>query len=382
MRILALSLFPIMAFPAAAEELRTKLTVSGRQIDIHVRHEDGRPAAGLPVRLLYGRQLTTAVAHTDKLGRWSHAVAQPGAYLAVIETGTETDEPLRLPFAVLSAPEPVDFPWALAVPLSASVIGASLALAIGIKKSHRDVPGDGLTARQAFLLAGLMSAGSGLLGWSAWNKWTEAVPAGPASPDLAAAARDFLRKKEVKPLSGPLEQLLADAAASHVKTQAHPLLNQPAPEFELPDQRGETWRLHEQVARGPVVLIFYYGYHCNHCVSQLFALHDDIQKFRELGAEVLAVSADPPEVTRDRFKQYGEFAFPVLTDPGNKVGQIFGVYQPATGKTAEDLQHGTFVIGRDGHIHWLHCANEPFTGNATLLYELAQIEGRLKKGSP
>ena len=50
-----------------------------------------------------------------------------------------------------------------------------------------------------------------------------------------------------------------------------------------------------------MVLVFYYGYHCNHCVGQLFALHDDISKFRELGAEVVAVSADPPEWTRERW---------------------------------------------------------------------------------
>ena len=47
------------------------------------------------------------------------------------------------------------------------------------------------------------------------------------------------------------------------------------------------------------MLVFYYGYHCNHCVKQLFGLHDDIERFRALGATVVAVSADLPETTRD-----------------------------------------------------------------------------------
>lgn len=32
-----------------------------------------------------------------------------------------------------------------------------------------------------------------------------------------------------------------------------------APDFELPDQQGRPWRLSEQLARGPVALIFYRG---------------------------------------------------------------------------------------------------------------------------
>src|SRR5258706_4908681 len=42
-----------------------------------------------------------------------------------------------------------------------------------------------------------------------------------------------------------------------------------------------SWRLAERTGHGPIVLVFYYGYHCNHCVGQLFALHDDMQKRSE-----------------------------------------------------------------------------------------------------
>ncbi len=70
----------------------------------------------------------------------------------------------------------------------------------------------------------------------------------------------------------------------------------------------------------------------------------------------------------------------MLADPGNKIGQVYGVYRPASGDAPEDLQHGTFVIGRDGRVHWAHYGYEPFTGNRTLLHELARLEGRLPAG--
>jgi peroxiredoxin len=31
------------------------------------------------------------------------------------------------------------------------------------------------------------------------------------------------------------------------------------PDFELPDHEGKSWRLSDQLARGPVVVVFYRG---------------------------------------------------------------------------------------------------------------------------
>src|SRR5208283_3555013 len=158
-------------------------------------------------------------------------------------------------------------------------------------------------------------------------------------------AREYLESKNIRPLSGPLEQLIASPAEFYVKPQIHPLLGQAAPGFELRDSSREPWKLSDALARGPVVLVFYYGYHCIHCVGQLFVLHDDIERFRELGATVVAVSADPSETTLERFRQHGQFAFPVLSDPGNQVAQQYRVFRPARDGKPENLEHGTFVIG-------------------------------------
>jgi peroxiredoxin len=374
--LLPLSALALLAAPcavarAAGAGLQGAVQLSGREVEVRLRHQDGRPAAGVQVRLLYAGKQAVAVGRTDGEGRWASAVNRTGVYEAVVE-GEAGEEGLRLPFTVLAldTPQAEHLPWGTAAAGAACLLGALGLFFVRLKT-------------RVFLQAALLAAGVGLLAWSAWVHWLRPrAPAAPPDFDVASAAREFLRDRKVRPLSEPLERLLADTTAKRVETQPHALLGKTAPDFELADSGGRPLRLRERLRRGPVVLVFYYGYYCNHCVSQLFALNDDLKKFRELGAEVVAVSADPPELTRQRFKQYGEFAFPVLADPGHKAAQLYGVFRPAAGKESEDLQHGTFVIGRDGLVHWAHRGYEPFTGNRTLLYELARLEGRLPSAKP
>ena len=126
-----------------------------------------------------------------------------------------------------------------------------------------------------------------------------------------------------------------------------------------------------------MVLVFYYGYYCNHCVSQLFALQDDLSKFHELGAEVVAISADTPQETTVKFAKFGGFTFPVLSDPQNKIAANYSIFTPRTEKTPQTLLHGTFVIDQSGIVRWCHYDRTPFTANPTLLVELAKLRGRL-----
>ncbi len=208
---------------------------------------------------------------------------------------------------------------------------------------------------------------------------TTAPPAAPER-NLAKEAEDELARKNFKPLSESLQALLADKKYDPVPTQAHQLLMQQAPGFELKEVDGKAWSLDEHLKSGPVVLVFYYGYHCNHCVSQLFALNKDIEKFRELGVQVVAVSADAPELTRERYKQYGAFKFPVLSDTNNKIAEAYETYAPAKEPGKEgDLMHGTYVISRHGKVVWTNRGDEPFTENRTLIHKVAEIEGRLPK---
>jgi len=196
-----------------------------------------------------------------------------------------------------------------------------------------------------------------------------------AQTDLAEAAENDLQRRHFRPLSGELEALLNCTDYEAVPTQTHSLLRGSAPDFSLKDVDGKEWQMSQHLGDGPIVLVFYYGYHCDHCVSQLFGLHKDIEKFRELGATVAAISGDPPELTRRRFKKYGAFDFPVLSDTGNTVAKLYGTHVPdPKGKDDGDLMHGTFIISREGRIVWANRGDEPFTENRTLLIQLHRLE--------
>ncbi|MBY0522375.1 MAG: peroxiredoxin family protein [Gemmataceae bacterium] len=226
----------------------------------------------------------------------------------------------------------------------------------------------------------LLAAGLTLIAWTAVRHFR---PARDPEDNVGQQALDHLKKHKV-PLSGSLETLLKDTKRAPEKflvlTQDHPLLAQQAPDFALSAVDGKTWKLSERLKDGPVIVVFYFGYHCNHCVRQLFDVNEDVRYFQELGAQLVAVSADAPESTRERLRQFGKFQFPVLSDPDNKVAQSYRVYSPGDGKKEATLLHGTFVIGTDGLVQWANVGDEPFTGNRTLLFQVAKLEGRLSAG--
>ena len=90
-------------------------------------------------------------------------------------------------------------------------------------------------------------------------------------------------------------------------------MDQHAPDFQLDDLDGKTWKLNELLADGPVVVIFYHA-HCDLCARQLFADERDLPLFRAVGATGCD-QRRPAGAARQRFARYGLFGFPVLWDP-------------------------------------------------------------------
>jgi peroxiredoxin len=219
------------------------------------------------------------------------------------------------------------------------------------------------------LLLILAPAGLGLLVWRA----APDTPRSGTQEGGAQAGRDFLPKDQVASAFGTLQEILArrDVIPSH----HHPLLGWQAPDFELADPDGKVWNLGELSNGGPVVLIFYYGYHCISCVRHLAEVNRDMPLFREVGARVVAISADPPELTQRQFQQNGPFGFTVLSDPENKVARAYRVFKRA--EDADLFRHGSFVIDRDGTIQWVNIGDAPFRRNSALLYEVANCTGLL-----
>ncbi len=190
-------------------------------------------------------------------------------------------------------------------------------------------------------------------------------------------AEAYLHVAQKQNLTEGLSQILANAAFRPAQTQKHPLLNQTAPRFELPDDAGKTQLLSAIGKDRPVLVVFYLGYGCSHCVAQLLALEKDLHYFRELDADIVAISSDESAHTAERFKEYGRFNFHVLADVDKAVAQAWNVYQPESGDEPEFSRHGTFIVDRTGRVVWAELGAEPFLDNKSLLHIIARTQGLL-----
>lgn len=104
---------------------------------------------------------------------------------------------------------------------------------------------------------------------------------------------------------------------------------QPAPDFSLSSETGETVSLRD--FRGKqVVLYFYPKDDTPHCTIEACEFLDARDSFDQAGAVVLGVSADPPASHR---KFIGKFRLPfrLLSDQTGSVQRAYGANRPLLG---------------------------------------------------
>ncbi|MFM8530592.1 MAG: peroxiredoxin [Ilumatobacteraceae bacterium] len=121
-----------------------------------------------------------------------------------------------------------------------------------------------------------------------------------------------------------------------------------APEFSLPGTGG-TWTLSQFRGR-PVVVVFYPGDNTPVCTRQLNSYNDDLARFEELDAQVLAISAQEVD-SHDQFSDKHGFRFPLLADVDKKVAEAYGVLGPLG-----FVRRSVFVVDAGGVVRWAHRA--------------------------
>ena len=131
-----------------------------------------------------------------------------------------------------------------------------------------------------------------------------------------------------------------------------------APDFTLPSTSGDV-RLREATDRGKVVLAFYYEDATPICSNELSMLRDDYEVVRELGAEVIAVSADSLDSHEAFAERLGGLPFPLASDKSLAVAKAFDVVDDA-GKRS---RRAVFVIDRGGTVLYAERWFQP--GNPT-----------------
>jgi peroxiredoxin len=123
-----------------------------------------------------------------------------------------------------------------------------------------------------------------------------------------------------------------------------------APEFTLPGTGGRSYSLADYRGK-PVVLVFYPGDDTPVCTKQLNAYNDGVDQFSQLGAQVLAISAQDV-VSHDRFSaKQGGFEFPLLADTDKAVASQYGTLGPIGFP-----RRSVFIVDGDGVVRYAHRA--------------------------
>ena len=119
------------------------------------------------------------------------------------------------------------------------------------------------------------------------------------------------------------ESAVEELFASGIEERILPVGAQ-APQFALKDSNGKIVRSAELLETGRLILKFFRGRWCSYCVTELETWRDLYGRLRERGVLLVAVGPQVERQSDFMANQHG-LPFPVLSDPGNKVAEQFGL---------------------------------------------------------
>jgi thioredoxin-dependent peroxiredoxin len=94
-------------------------------------------------------------------------------------------------------------------------------------------------------------------------------------------------------------------------------------------------------------------------------------KFKAAGAEIIAISVDPPDKSQKMAEQL-KIPYPILSDDGHKVIDSYSILDPG-GKISTAA---VFILDKQGIVRWTYVASDykvrPL--DDTLLAELAKLK--------
>ncbi|MCA9424133.1 MAG: AhpC/TSA family protein [Candidatus Omnitrophica bacterium] len=163
----------------------------------------------------------------------------------------------------------------------------------------------------------------------------------------------------------------ADAAMSAEETD--PInAGQMMPEGNLYNPDGSAVSVSDLYSEKPVVLVYYRGDWCRYCNQHLRNLKNFEDELVDLGYQLIAVSADKPEIL-SRTKQEAELPYRLVSDSSMDMAKKLGIAFKVSDETIEkykgykiDLEEASghdhhllpipavFLIGTDGKILWTY----------------------------
>lgn len=127
-----------------------------------------------------------------------------------------------------------------------------------------------------------------------------------------------------------------------------------APKLNCLDTNGKPVSL-ESFRGKNVLLVFYLGEECVHCVEQMVAINARAESLTKENTVVLAVSSATPQ-TNKTAKKVGNLGIQLLSDTKHENARRFASYDDF-----EDIElHSTILIDKAGRVRWKRTGGEPF----------------------
>lgn len=121
-----------------------------------------------------------------------------------------------------------------------------------------------------------------------------------------------------------------------------------APDFELPNEKGEKVRLGDFLGKKSVVLYFYPKDFSPGCTKEACAFRDSYELFQDAGAEVIGISSDTQE-SHGKFSRELRLPFQLLSDRSGEVRRAYGV-PSSLGMIPGRV---TYVIDKTGTVRYI-----------------------------
>jgi peroxiredoxin len=170
------------------------------------------------------------------------------------------------------------------------------------------------------------------------------------------------------PLKFPADSGTRPELASLGPFRWHPTA---APAWTLPE-RDEHPRSLADYRGKPVLVVFYLGAGCSHCIEQLNVFAPMAKEFAAEQISIVAVSTDTAAGLGDTFarvKETAAFPFPIVADPTLAAFKAYRAF--------DDFEHiplhGTYLIDAAGLIRWQDISYQPFRDAKWLLGEARRL---------
>ncbi len=125
----------------------------------------------------------------------------------------------------------------------------------------------------------------------------------------------------------------------------------PAPDFVLPDHRGQQFDLLHQLTQAPLILVFFRGHWCPFCRRYLSKLQSHLPELESYGPRLAAISPESPHTCAHLSSEL-QLTFPLLSDENLTVIDQYGVRNRNATSSAMLPHPAVFLIDQLAQIRF------------------------------